>query len=319
MMVVVVYHIGAVGYRLFVRRIRPTILPSLSDVVIAVQSLLFNLGIRKEKPQQGRYTFEEKFEYWAVVWGTIIMGITGFAMWNPIATTRFLPGEIVPAAKAAHGGEALLAVISIAIWHLYHVLVRHFNKSMFTGYLSEKEMLEDHPLELADIKAGTATLPVTPEQLKVRRRVFWPAYGVLAVGMLFGIVAFVRFEQTAITTLPPRDQVEVFDPLPPTPFPTPIPTQPTGEEDMVSWDQGFGKLFQEACGTCHGAEVQLGGLDLSTYETALEGGTSGLAIVAGDPESSLIITVQSAVHPGQLNSSQLERLTEWIASGAPER
>ena len=52
---------------------------------------------------------------------TTVMGITGFMMWNPITATKYLPGEFVPAAKAAHGGEAVLAVLAILIWHMYGV------------------------------------------------------------------------------------------------------------------------------------------------------------------------------------------------------
>ncbi len=70
-----------------------------------------------------------------------------------------MPGEIIPAAKAAHGGEAILAVLAIIIWHFYHVHLRHFNKSMFTGKMSEKEMAHEHPAELAEIQAGIADEP----------------------------------------------------------------------------------------------------------------------------------------------------------------
>ena len=51
-------------------------------------------------------------EYWAVVWGTVLMTITGYVLWNPVLITQYLPGEVVPAAKIAHGLEALLAVLS---------------------------------------------------------------------------------------------------------------------------------------------------------------------------------------------------------------
>ena len=163
MMLVVVYHVGAVGYRIYVQRKRMTMLPTLEDVRIAWISLLYNLGLSKTRPQQGRYTFEEKMEYWAVVWGTVIMALTGFMMWNPIFAARIFPGQIIPAAKAAHGGEALLAVLAIIIWHLYGVLIKTFNKSMYTGYLSEEEMLDEHPLELADIKAGVSGREEDPE------------------------------------------------------------------------------------------------------------------------------------------------------------
>jgi cytochrome b subunit of formate dehydrogenase len=59
-----VFHIGAAGYQLIVLRKRPDILPSMVDVRNAVQGLLYNLRLAKTRPQQGRFTFEEKFEYW---------------------------------------------------------------------------------------------------------------------------------------------------------------------------------------------------------------------------------------------------------------
>ncbi|MCS7039976.1 MAG: hypothetical protein NZP34_10260, partial [Caldilineales bacterium] len=74
-------------------------------------------------------------EYWAVIWGTAVMIITGFMLWNPITTTKFLPGSWIPAAKAAHGGEALLAFLAIIVWHVYNVHIKTFNRSMFTGKL----------------------------------------------------------------------------------------------------------------------------------------------------------------------------------------
>lgn len=200
LMVGVIYHLGAVGYKLIVKRVRPSIFPTPGDLRAAWRTFLFNLGKTKSKPQQGRYTFDEKFEYWAFLWGTIVMGITGFMLWNPIATTKFLPGVFIPAAKAAHSGEALLAVLAIAIWHFYHVHVRHFNKSMFTGYLSEEEMLEEHPIELADIKAGLAEPPVTEETATKRRRLFFPIYFVVAVAMLIGVYFFVTLEEDRPST-----------------------------------------------------------------------------------------------------------------------
>ncbi len=62
----------------------------------------------------------------------------------------------MPAAKAAHGGEAVLAVLAIIIWHFYHVHIKHLNQSMFTGKLSQEEMEHEHPAELAQIEAGAA-------------------------------------------------------------------------------------------------------------------------------------------------------------------
>ncbi|HEY5901522.1 MAG TPA: cytochrome b/b6 domain-containing protein, partial [Anaerolineales bacterium] len=177
MMLGTIYHIIVVGYKIFVTRVRMTMLPNLQDGMDAIGAFLHNVGLRKTRPQIGRYGFEEKAEYWAFVWGAVVMGFTGFLMWNPISSARILPGEFIPAAKAAHGGEALLAVLAIIVWHMYGVHLKHFNTAMWTGRLTEEEMLHEHPLELADIKAGLATRPQDPAAVKRRRQTFIPVAG----------------------------------------------------------------------------------------------------------------------------------------------
>jgi formate dehydrogenase gamma subunit len=321
LMLETVYHIGIVGYRLFVKRSRLTMLPTLNDVRAAITSFRFNLGFSKEKPQQGRFTFDEKLEYWAVVWGTVVMAITGFMLWNPIATTRFISGQWVPAAKAAHGGEALLAVLAIIVWHLYHVHIKHFNKSMFSGRLSEEEMLDEHPIELADAKAGVSySLPDSLPQVAKRRRVYLAGYSLLAAAMLAGIYWFATFEETAIETVPPAEEgVAIFAPLPPTPLPTPLPTQEPPSLEATTWSGGIGDLFSTKCGACHSSGTPLGGLDTSTYQATVAGGDNGPGIVPGDPDSSIIIVRQSTGdHPGQLSGEELALIRAWILNGAPE-
>ena len=120
-----IYHLISIGYKLYVEKKSASMLPGIKDLQDAFQTLAFNLGLAKERPKMGRYNFIEKAEYWALVWGLVIMALTGFMLWNPIATTRWLPGEVVPAAKAAHGAEAVLAVLAIMLWHFYHVHIRH--------------------------------------------------------------------------------------------------------------------------------------------------------------------------------------------------
>ncbi|MGW8143371.1 MAG: cytochrome b/b6 domain-containing protein [Anaerolineales bacterium] len=318
-MLIVIYHIGALGYRVYVNRARLTMLPVLNDVTNVYYALLYYFGLRKDPPQQGRYTFEEKLEYWAVVWGTMIMAITGFMMWNPIATTRILPGQFIPAAKVAHSLEAVLAILAILIWHFYHVLIRHLNKSMFSGKISEKEMLHDHPLELADIKAGTAKPPVTPEGINRRKRVYLPIYSLAAVVMLVGVYFFVAYEQTAIETIPPAEQAEIFVPFTPTPSPIPLPTPTPQPITSLTWQGGISQMVDAKCVACHNSSSKLGGLDLSDYQTALLGGNSGPAVVPGNPDNSNILIVQSAGgHPGQLSDEEISQVREWIEIGAPE-
>ena len=321
LMVGVIYHLGSTGYKLYVKRTRLSMLPTIEDVKAAWDSFLFNLGVKNKKPQQGRYTFDEKFEYWAFVWGTVIMGFTGYMLWNPIATTRFLPGDIIPAAKAAHGGEAVLAVLAIIVWHFYNVHIKHLNKSMFIGYITEEEMIEEHPKELADIKAGITGVVQSPEDIKKRERIFYPTYGMISAILILGVYFFVATEETALETIkPPEDAVAVFVPLTPTPIPTPIPspTEPAEQLVTATWEGGIGNVFQDRCGQCHG-ENAMAGLNVTTYDGLLIGGDSGQIILSGDAQNSLLVEIQAAGdHPGQFTGAELALIREWIDEGAPE-
>lgn len=227
MMLGTVWHLLYFGYISYVRRERLSMLPSLQDAKDGLQAFLHNIGIAKTPPQMGRYTFEEKMEYWAFVWGTVVMVVTGFMMWNPISTAKFLPGEFVPAAKAAHGGEAVLAVLAIIIWHMYGVHIKRFNKSMFTGKMEEEVMLHEHPLELADIKAGISSPSIDPAILRKRQQIFFPIAAVLTIAMLGGIYGFVNAEDTALETTERQiPTIEVYVPQTATPAPTQTPTPP---------------------------------------------------------------------------------------------
>ncbi|HXY42044.1 MAG TPA: cytochrome b/b6 domain-containing protein [Vicinamibacteria bacterium] len=203
LMLATVYHLLDLAHRLYVRRVALSMLPGYRDLLDALQAVRYNLGLAKRRPRMDRFTWEEKVEYWSLVWGTIVMIATGFMLWNPVATARFLPGQFIPAAQVVHGGEALLAVLAVLVWHFYSVHLRHLNRSMFTGDMSEHEMEEEHPLELERIRSGLEP-SAAPEEIARRQRVFLPLAGVVALALLAGIYWFVTFEQTAITTLPPR-------------------------------------------------------------------------------------------------------------------
>jgi formate dehydrogenase gamma subunit len=326
LMLETIYHLGHLGYRIFVLRVPMSMLPGLHDVRNGIQSVRYNLGLSKDRANQGFYSFEEKLEYWAVVWGTIVMGVSGFILWNPIATTQLLPGVAVPAAKVAHGLEGTLAVLAIIVWHLYHVHLRHFNKSIFTGYLDEEEMEDEHPQALADIKAGKKPPEIPPDALAKRRRIFFPVYGVLAVIMLVGVYFFVAYEETAIATIPPAEDVTVFAPLTPTPIPTIPPPPPTSTPAVVTeaelpeaWTEGIAGLMDQKCVSCHSSTTALGGLDLSSYVATMAGGDSGPAVVPGESHTSLLVSRQaSGDHPGQFSPEELDQIIHWIEVGAPE-
>ncbi len=322
MMIVSGYHILVVAYRLFVLRVPWTMFPVIEDLQHLINDILYFIGIRKHRGYYGRYNYAEKVEYLAVVWGTVIMGITGFMMWNPLSTTRLLPGEFVPAAKAAHGAEAILAVLAIVIWHFYHVHIKHFNKSMFNGKLTRTEMKHEHPAELDLIDAGKAAKRPGEKELRRRQLVYFPAALVFTFAFGFGIIKFTTFEVTAITTVPQGETAQVYVPVTPTPRPSPTapPTLvPGAEVSSMTWDGYFSNLFRNRCSSCHGVTA-VAGLSLASYQDALKGGNSGPAIVPGNPDASILVQKQSAGnHPGQLTIDELNQVIDWIIAGAPEK
>jgi formate dehydrogenase gamma subunit len=213
-----IYHVITNAYRFFVKHERMRIVPDRKDVEDLRDYVLYNIGFKNEHPRMRKFNFGEKFEYWAVVWGTGVMIITGFMLLNPIATTSVLPGQFIPAALAAHGWEAVLAASAIIVWHLYNVLVRHFNPSMWTGKLPRNQMEEEHALELERLEAGGSPwTEVYRPVLQSRRRNFIIASVIFGALFLVFLIWIFTFEETAITTIP-RVTEEIFVPLS-----TPVP------------------------------------------------------------------------------------------------
>jgi cytochrome b subunit of formate dehydrogenase len=202
LMAATIVHLLDVAYRVYVQRRPLSMLPRWPDVLHFAQTLRYNFGLAPGRPRMGRFTFEEKLEYWALIWGTVIMIVTGFMLWNPIATTDVLPGQWIPAALVAHGGEAVLAVLAVIVWHGYGVHLRHFNRSMFTGTMSEDEMRHEHPLELEEIEAGRHAAGEDAAAVARRRRLFLPVAAAFSVALLAGLYWFVTFEKTALDTVP---------------------------------------------------------------------------------------------------------------------
>jgi cytochrome b subunit of formate dehydrogenase len=228
-----------IGYKIYVERARWTIFPRVQDGFDAFNQFFYNLGMRKGAPKYDRYSWGEKFEYWALVWGTAIMALTGFILWNPILSSKFLPGEFIPAAKAAHGGEAILAVLAILVWHIYNVHLKTFNKSMFTGKMSRHEMQEEHALELELIEQGKASYMAPVEIQQRRRRRFLPFAVVASAILVFVVYLFVTAETTAISTVPPASEGQlVFVPRTFTPTPTRVPPTATPAPPTATQEPG---------------------------------------------------------------------------------
>ena len=156
MVLVSIYHCY---YLFFVPRgkeLLRDLLPTLQDFRDAFTVMRFNLGRSTVRARFGRFSYIEKTEYWALVWGTILMGATGAILWFDNTFIGLLTKLGWDVARTVHYYEAWLATLAIIVWHLYFVIfnpdVYPMNLAWWKGTLSEREMHEEHPLELERLK-----------------------------------------------------------------------------------------------------------------------------------------------------------------------
>jgi cytochrome b subunit of formate dehydrogenase len=153
-------HIYHVSFTERGRQLIKDLWPTMKDLHEAIGMLKFNVGLSKEKPKLGRFSYIEKAEYWALIWGTVIMSFTGLAMWFEntfISSTSLLGYNIV---RTIHYYEAWLAFLAIVVWHFYFIMLNPdifpMNKAWYRGYMTEEEMAEEHPAELERLKKEEA-------------------------------------------------------------------------------------------------------------------------------------------------------------------
>ncbi len=136
------------------------LIPRFKDAQDIIQLLKYLCFLTSERPRGDKFTWKEKFDYWAPFWGIVIIGSSGLIRWHKEFISRFFSGEIINYAVIAHGDEALLAALFLFIWHFYNV---HYSTTVFpmgtvflTGYLSEELMIHEHYTHYVDImeKAG---------------------------------------------------------------------------------------------------------------------------------------------------------------------
>jgi len=140
-----VYHLAVLTYGMVVRRSRQSMLLTRRDFTDVVDSLRYALGFRAQRPQYGRFNYRQKFEYWGLMFGSVIITVTGIILMFPVIVTKILPGQFVAASVVVHGWEATLAVLTIIVWHFYEVMLRPDvfpgDTSIFTGKISKQRMM----------------------------------------------------------------------------------------------------------------------------------------------------------------------------------
>lgn len=149
-----VQHILVASYGVIVKKWVPYMVINANDFTDVIENLKYYFGITDSPARCDRYDYKQKFEYWGVVIGGILMALTGLTLWFPTRVFHlipFLPGQIIPAAKAMHTNEAMLAFLVIVIWHIYNSVfspdVFPLDTAIFTGKISKERMIHEHPIE----------------------------------------------------------------------------------------------------------------------------------------------------------------------------
>lgn len=192
----VVFHLADVAWRAFVRGERglfwgPTsMVPQPRDFVDFHRQLRWFAGLGP-RPSFEHFTYWEKFDYWAVLWGTAIMGAAGLILWFPVAASRVLPGWMFNVALFVHGAEATLAIGFIFAVHFFNGHLRPGKFPMdlviFTGAVGSCELRHERAdefrrLEASDLAASAAPAP-SPAQ---RQR----GYIIGTIGLTLGLALF---------------------------------------------------------------------------------------------------------------------------------
>jgi formate dehydrogenase gamma subunit len=143
-----IYHII---YLFFFKRGRDefkAMLPSGSDMTQLSQNLSYHTGHAKRPPKFGRYDYSQKAEYWALIWGTVLMAITGLVLWFPAELSGMLPSWAVSVSQTIHLYEAWLATLAIIVWHFFFVIFHPEEYPMswtwLTGKMSEESVKHHH-------------------------------------------------------------------------------------------------------------------------------------------------------------------------------
>ena len=199
------FHLGSLFVRWAVRRERGlfwgpnSMVPQPKDIRDLFANFRYFLYMG-ERPPADRWTYFEKFDYLAVFWGVLIIGLSGLMVWLPVFFSSFLPGWVLNAAYVVHSDEALLATGFIFIFHFFHTHLRPesfpMDTVMFTGKMSLQRFKDERPLEYERMVASNELedlIVEPPTSAELRKAYMWGslfvAIGVaLAIGIIWALL-----------------------------------------------------------------------------------------------------------------------------------
>jgi cytochrome b subunit of formate dehydrogenase len=141
------------------RRFVKDMMPIRRDFEFFLNRILYNLGLRPKVECIQRFSYVEKAEYWALVWGTVVMVVTGLMLWFDNWFIQLLPKGVLDVALVVHFWEAWLASLAILVWHMYSVVfhphVYPMNPSWITGHMPEDMYAHEHPGYIEEARRET--------------------------------------------------------------------------------------------------------------------------------------------------------------------
>jgi formate dehydrogenase gamma subunit len=133
------------------RKLVMDLLPTFKDATDIRDVLLYYLGLSKNKPEFHRFNYAEKMEYWALVWGTMVMAVTGLMAWFKVPVGNLLPRWTIDVGLTVHFYEAILATLAILVWHFYMIIfdpdVYPMNWAWLDGKMTLEQYREEHALD----------------------------------------------------------------------------------------------------------------------------------------------------------------------------
>ncbi len=156
LIIVSLYHIYYISFEPDGRQLVKDMLPDWKDVTDVRDALMFYLGVSDKRPMFRRFSYAEKAEYWALVWGMFVMATTGLMIWFKMLVADRVPGWWIDVAILIHWYEAILATLAIIVWHLYAVIfdpdAYPMNWAWFDGKMSIEHYEHEHPLDTLAIE-----------------------------------------------------------------------------------------------------------------------------------------------------------------------
>jgi len=163
-----IYHVFYLAMTREGRRLIWDFAPRPKDAFDAWGTMLYYLGLGKERPKFGRFSYAEKAEYWALVWGTALMGLTGIMMWAKVSVGNLLARWWVDVATAVHFYEAILATLAIIVWHFYQVFldpdVYPMNWAWWDGKMPVELYRHEHGLDAAGLAQAEGKAGDSPKE-----------------------------------------------------------------------------------------------------------------------------------------------------------